>query len=49
MVLKSELNGKNKITAINTWAVAVFRDRGKEYYSGNRVNWKTWIGIQGKH
>ena len=25
MILKSKLNGKNKITAINTWAVAVFR------------------------
>ena len=25
MVLKSKLNGKNKIQAINTWAVAVMR------------------------
>ena len=25
LILKSKLNGKNKITAINTWAVAVFR------------------------
>ena len=25
LVLKSKLNGKNKITAINTWAVAIFR------------------------
>ena len=25
MVLKSKLNGKNKIQAINTWAVAVIR------------------------
>ena len=25
LVLKSKLNGKNKITAINAWAVAVFR------------------------
>ena len=25
MVLKSKLNGKNKITAINAWAVAVIR------------------------
>ena len=24
LVLKSKLNGKNKITAINAWAVAVF-------------------------
>ena len=25
LVLKSKLNGKNKITAINAWAVAAFR------------------------
>ena len=25
MVLKSKLNGKNRIQAINTWAVAVIR------------------------
>ena len=25
MVLKSKLNGKNKITAINAWVVALFR------------------------
>ena len=25
LILKSKLNGKNKITAINTWAVAIFR------------------------
>ena len=25
LVLKLKLNGKNKITAINAWAVAVFR------------------------
>ena len=25
LVLKSKLNGKNKITAINAWAVALFR------------------------
>ena len=24
LVLKSKLNGKNKITAINAWAVALF-------------------------
>ena len=27
MVLKSKLNGKNKIQAINTWAVAIKRYR----------------------
>ena len=25
LILKSKLNGKNKITAINSWAVAIFR------------------------
>ena len=25
LILKSKLNGKNKITAINAWAVTVFR------------------------
>ena len=25
LVLKSKLNGKNKTTAINAWAVAIFR------------------------
>ena len=25
LILKSKLNGKNKVTAINTWAVAIFR------------------------
>ena len=25
LVLKSKLNGKNKITAINAWAVTLFR------------------------
>ena len=34
LILKSKLNGKNKITAINTWAVAIFR------YGGGIINWK---------
>ena len=25
LILKSKLNGKNKVTAKNTWAVAIFR------------------------
>ena len=25
LILKSKLNGRNKVTAINTWAVAIFR------------------------
>ena len=29
MFLKSKLNGKNKITAINAWAVAIFRIRSR--------------------
>ena len=34
MILKSKLNGKNKITAVNTWAVAVFR------YGEGIIQWK---------
>ena len=34
LVLKSELNGKNKILAINAWAVAVLR------YSVGALDWK---------
>lgn len=35
MVLKTKLNGKNKIQAINTWAVAILR------YGGGILDWKT--------
>ena len=34
MTLKSKLNGKNKITAVNTWAVAIFR------YGAGIIDWK---------
>ena len=34
MVLKSKLNGKNKITATNAWKVAVFR------YGAGILQWK---------
>ena len=34
LVLKSKLNGKNKITAINAWAVAAFR------YGAGILQWK---------
>ena len=34
LILKSKLNGKNKITAINTWAVAIFR------YGAEIIDWK---------
>ena len=34
MILKSKINGRNKITAINTWAVAVFR------YGAAILQWK---------
>jgi len=34
LILKSKLNGKNKITAINTWAVAIFR------YGGGIIDWR---------
>ena len=47
LLLESKLNGKNKLTAINAWAV-VYSDTAQEYYSGNRVNWNMWTGNQGK-
>ena len=34
VILKSKLNGKNKIQAINTWAVALLR------YGAEIINWK---------
>ena len=34
LILKSKLNGKNKITAINTWGVAIFR------YGAGVIDWK---------
>ena len=34
MILKSKLNGKNKIQAINSWAVALLR------YGAAIINWK---------
>ena len=34
LVLKSKLNGENKITAINAWAVAVFK------YGAGVLQWK---------
>ena len=34
LVLKSKLNGENKITAINAWAVAVFK------YGAGILQWK---------
>ena len=33
LILKSKLNGRNKITAINTWAVAVLK------YGADILNW----------
>ena len=59
LVLKTKLNGKNKITATNAWAVAVFRygvgillviplTRKKVNWKMWRVNWKMWTGNQGK-
>ena len=35
MILKSKLNGRNKVKAINTWAVAIFR------YGAGIIQWKT--------
>ena len=34
LILKSKLNGKNKIQAINTWVVALLR------YGAGIINWK---------
>ena len=34
LILKSKLNGRNKVTAINTWAVAIFR------YGAGIIPWK---------
>ena len=34
MVLKSKLNGRNKVTAISTWSVAIFR------YGTGIIQWK---------
>ena len=34
LILKSKLNGRNKVTAINTWAVAIFR------YEAGIMQWK---------
>ena len=33
LILKSKLNGKNKIQAINTWAVALLK------YGAGIINW----------
>ena len=35
LILKSKLNGRNKVTAINTWAVVIFR------YRAGIIQWKT--------
>ena len=34
MILKSKLNGRNKLAAINTLAVAIFR------YGAGKIQWK---------
>ena len=34
LILKSKLNGRNKVTALNTWAVAIFR------YGTGIIQWK---------
>ena len=35
LISKSKLNGRNKVTAINTWAVAIFRN------GAGIIQWKT--------
>ena len=42
LVLKLKLNGKNKITAINAWAVPAYR------HETGILQWKMWTGNQGK-
>ena len=34
LILKSKLNGRNKVTAINTWAVTIFR------YGAGMISWR---------
>ena len=34
MILKSKLNGRNKVKGINTWSVAIFR------YGTGKIQWK---------
>ena len=34
LILKSKLNGRNKVTAINTWVIAIFR------YGPGIIQWK---------
>ena len=34
LILKSKLNGRNKVTVLNTWAVAIFR------YGTGIIQWK---------
>ena len=34
LILKTKLNGRNKVTAINTWAVAIFR------HGAGIIQWK---------
>ena len=34
LISKSKLNGRNKVTAINTWAVTIFR------YGTGMIQWK---------
>ena len=43
LILRSKPNRKNKIHG--QWR---YSDMEQEYYSGKRVNWKAWIGYQGK-
>ena len=34
MILRSKVNGRNRVTVINTWAVAIFR------YGAGIIQWK---------
>ena len=41
LILKSKLNGRNKIMALNTWTVPILR-YGVGHLSGIRMNYKKW-------
>ena len=56
MILKSKLNGRKKVTAINTWAVAIFRHgvgiiqwKASELKDLDRKSRKTMVMYGGLH
>ena len=47
LVCKSKLNGKNKINALNTWAISLMR-YGAGIRTGEEMNLTRWIERPGK-